>query len=405
MKRLFLLVYLFFLIYTPPIFFINMRHIIGLIAWVGLIAHFKNFTKLIRSFNVIFVELTLLLMLIYIAVIASLNGNNLRVVSFFLYWLVDIIPGAAFAAIYCNCLKVDCMEVIIKVGVLQGLLSVIAFISGDFQQILLNIMANSGFYTKEFLDSVKNWRAYGLSSALFFDMPIVQAYLGIFSVYLGFTKNVKYYIYSCVLFFSALINARTSFAVILLGVFFLVFNKKILNLKKEQFLKLMGILLLIVPAFLMIFKGINDNNATVTWVIQGIKEFNPFAKDRHTVDILLDKMVIYPDSIGMVFGKGVRIMGGNDKYNVGSDIGYINDLWMGGMIYSVGIYMLFAYILNVIRKKYIFGEKLVNIFFMFTLSVFIVCNVKGQIYSPNCFTVLIMILFMESCLKWRESIK
>lgn len=392
-KYLILIFYMFFYVYTPPVLPISTRHIIGIIAWIYLILNMKQIVVILKQKEFIIIVLGMVGLMAYLGVVAFINKNSLAVTSFYLYWLIDFIPGAVLIGHYTIKHQLKINYVFLIAAVIQSLFALGAYVSPFIHQIFLDIMASSGFYTKEFLDTVKGWRAYGFSSALFFDMPIIQSFLGIWILDYGIESKGKYILAGILLFLSAFINNRTSLVVLFIGIFMLIISLPDKKKIRKKYLRILMLILCLCLGLSMVFLTPVKESATIQWVLSGISELNPFAIKRRTIDTLLGDMIVFPDSWGIIIGHGLRIMGGSKKYLVNSDVGYINDIWMGGILYAAVKYMLFAYILWVIKKE-IKEKRFGKQYFWFALGVLLVCNIKGQIFSPNCFTVHLMALFI-----------
>ena len=110
-----------------------------------------------------------------------------------------------------------------------------------------------------------------------------------------------------------------------------------------------------------------------------------------------------PSGFYFIFGLGHRIMS-NNPYNVNSDIGLINDIWLGGILYTISIYVLFSRILldiyNNVKDRYILNNLM---FYLFT-EIFIICNLKGYIFAMNNFTNLVFLCYTFLVLTKKEKV-
>ena len=101
-------------------------------------------------------------------------------------------------------------------------------------------------------------------------------------------------------------------------------------------------------------------------------------------------MIVFPTSfIGVVFGEGRSAYGisVND-----SDIGYINELLIGGLIY-LSIIMLFMYYLY--RRNLIYAYD--NYYTLLFIFVLLVANIKGvALFVPNGFFRLFVLFYIYS---------
>src|SRR5699024_10427956 len=147
--------------------------------------------------------------------------------------------------------------------------------------------------------------------------------------------------------FAAIINARTSLIIFMIGILsFLLFqNKKYWT----RILLFMTISLLVVLPVLNGPIVLNTSNQTFVWVINGFNEIVNFISG-NSVDsgyfAYITERNVYelPKGLGLLFGTGNRTMGGANYLGVSSDVGYINDIWLGGILFSLIIYGLFVFI-------------------------------------------------------------
>src|SRR5699024_6579900 len=84
----------------------------------------------------------------------------------------------------------------------------------------------------------------------------------------------------------------------------------------------------------------------------------------------------YPLPDNILFGEGNRALKG---ISISSDIGYINDLWLGGLIYLVIMYSLTLYNTIILYKnKY---NNFYSFFAVFYLTTVIFINFKGVAFG------------------------
>ena len=85
----------------------------------------------------------------------------------------------------------------------------------------------------------------------------------------------------------------------------------------------------------------------------------------------------------------------NSSSGIYSDIGFVNDIWFGGIIYSLAIYFCFSWIIVSIYKNLrFFGKKYsLGVAGILCLGV-VVSNLKGIAFSFNDFTTLVLLVFV-----------
>ena len=386
--------FLFLLIYTPPIINHNILHIIGPLTWIYILANHKsmNYHMNFRRFLTVCVQF--LIASIYCLCMAVLNDNSLYAAINFFYCVLYTIPAGFVAAHYIkkkDYTICDLFNVLLIAGTIQGILALTAFIFKPFQDFYINRLLEYGF--ESVYESMSDIRVYGFAIGLTFSVPIVQAILAVIALYLSSSVSWKYCFFIPLLIFSAGINSRTSLIVVLLGIILLLFtlSRKSKNTAKSLFI----ISILIIPLYLEFFYVKQNNVETFNWIIKGYDEIIEFFKGEHASSgyfSYLSSPDFYPlpEVWHMIFGTGTRIMTPN-QYNVLSDIGYISDIWLGGIVFSVFLYYIFGKMLaDVYRAQHSSTNIFTAIFFMIVL---LLANFKGYIFYMNNITTLFFIIF------------
>src|SRR5665648_1022580 len=144
---------------------------------------------------------------------------------------------------------------------------------------------------------------------------------------------------------------------------------------------------------LFIFKillNIIESNAvnTYNWVINGLGEIGYFLTGNSIgyFDVLINKMIIFPEGFGLLFGKGVSLFG-IEKGS--SDVGFINSLWIGGLLLTVLVYGgLLTFYVYPIKYK----DTIIKCISLTIVLAFLVANIKGSTISVNEFANLSILI-------------
>ena len=102
-----------------------------------------------------------------------------------------------------------------------------------------------------------------------------------------------------------------------------------------------------------------------------------------------DRYVLPNSSLGLFFGEGISIAGGRNKYGVYSDIGFVNDIWTGGLIYLVCVY---CYMFIQLKRLCTRNNVLSLFIFVYFTGLILILNFKGRIFSMNSFLNFIIFL-------------
>lgn len=395
-RYLLLVIFTFVFIYYPPIFLTNALHILGIISWTIILLDYKSFFKLFKQGGYPKEILFSLLIMTYISMVLVLNGGtDLVVIYVFALVIMEILP-ICFTIIYLLRKfnkKRTFSDLIIHVGFLQSIFAIIAFLVPQFQSWVIKIMLLYGY--KDVIVKLSGYRMFGLSYTFPYSMPIVQGVIACLSIYLGINKSAKYFIFAPLLIFSGIINARICIVITIIGVVLILFDSLRLKFKKRYKI------LILVLGFMLLFNPISKfieevSPATFAWINEGTSELNNLTYGDTSgsyISYIMDNgHYTLPSNI--YFGTGARVIRGNYTYH--SDIGYVNDIWLGGFIYAIIIYGYLFVRLNRIRRYFNINFANGTLISLFLFLVLAFSNLKGTIYSANEFLNLFYLVYIYS---------
>ncbi len=378
----FLIFLIFFFIYTPPLFSYNILHFLSLISYIGIL--FKYNIEFINYLNSIQIRLFLLL---YFFAILSLSFTILFTTKDFIklysYLIVpiEVIP----TAFYICCVFFDrkkwknsIFDLIVISSLLQSFLSIIAFLNIDFKNIIISHFYKDAFNMIPALQAeyLTAFRIFGLSTSLTFAMPVVQGLISSLCFYYSLEKSFKYFIPIPFLLFSALINARTGLLIFIVNMFIIL----IFFLKKTRVRNYLRSFLIFICIFLILLTSFSfletTNRSLYDWLINGKNEIvSLFHGEKTGTFAILDEMWILPKQ-NIFIGNGYDIFL-ESYYN--SDIGFVNILYLGGIIFSFFLYT--SYILF-----FFYSFKTNNLFLFLSIISIFLCNIKGNAFVQSPIT-------------------
>jgi hypothetical protein len=394
--NLLLIIFLFLLIYYPPLLSINMLHIIGLFSWIYIIFHRKSIGEKLNVTKIVGMYLLFILLVTYIFIIAFINDNSFIITTAFLYWMVDIIPGCIVTIDIClrkKYTQTDLITLLLIVGSVQGVLAFLAFIIPEFQFAFINQMLSYGY--GDVYSAVATFRMYGVASNLTFSTPVIQSILAMIAFYLATKVNIKYLAFFPLLAFSAVINARTSIVVMIVGIIAIFLSSRKLNFKQMPKAIILVCLSIVVLKGLLYWVEIGSPE-TYMWIDNGFNEIIAFINGDATgyfTYISDQNRYALPTGFNLLFGNGVNILF-RSKYGVASDIGWINDIWVGGFVYSFIIYIFYGRILLDINRHGASHTELCRFLSIFLFGIFLVVNFKGSIIGANEVMTVIFLIFL-----------
>ncbi len=289
---------------------------------------------------------------------------------------------------------------LIYVGCIQGILAILALVNVHVQDFCCILLEN--IMSKEMIDYWRNYRLYGLACSLTYTMPIVQALLGGLAILYAKKYNEKFYFFVPLLWGSAIINARVAMVVIAIEILTIIFT----NVKKKDEYKLikkstfcitmflmMGILVLILIA---VRRGVSFARITdpILEIISLLKGNVVFRTEGYLAYFFYDpKTFVIPTGKEFLWGGGI--------WNNTSDIGYLHNLWIGGIFYCIFLYGTYIiYLKKMYKSLKRTKSDFYSIIIMLGISMFIV-NIKGDIFGGMnevqnlFFLVLGIILFIK----------
>lgn len=384
-----LLVVLFIYLFMPPLK-IPIYHMVFIISFIYILLKIKKIfgykKKKILYFNIVYITIILMYNIIIVIVNGKqLSNINSNIVSFF------EIPIIAFAIIiYLKNNKKNFDELIERcflVSFFQSILSILSFMLPKIQNFFVEnfVFIGMGEIQKRNLRWLMDRRLYGLSNGLTYSTPIYQSIIS--GICYGSSRiQKKNYIYFILILFSSITNARIGFIVFIL-VFFIIFFQKI-NFQKIQCLFIMIIIAILL---LIILMKVGENN-TIKWIVDSFEEIAKLFEGKKvgTFSVLFgEDFLKVPEGLSLICGTGETVFG-KEK---GSDIGYINDLWYGGILYSIILWIFFtqnflALFYSKIQSKFIELKTLSLIF----LIVSIIVHIKGTFYAPSSYWNFIVLI-------------
>lgn len=283
----------------------------------------------------------------------------------------------------------DLISLLIYIGVFQALLSILMFLSNDFKNFITYYIIDIGHLTShvmnEQLKFIMSGRLNGIASELTFGMPLYQGFTLLLIYYKFLEGKFSYSYLTPFIVSSILLNARIGLIiipiVILVSLYF-INNKKLFWMASKFAIVLVFFLVVVISVlftlgdpyliFLILTAGITENS------------YIPHA------DIIFGKHIYLPDNfIQLVFGEG-RYLFANKYELIHSDIGFVNTIMFGGILFFT--LLIFPYLYLFLKRFKYFAKT----FQMLTLSVIfflLITGFKGESYMLNSLTKSILLLY------------
>lgn len=405
--NIFVLLGMFCIIYYPPILSnVNVMHIVGLISIFYLLINI-GYTKSFLSKRIwLKLYLGFLIIAVYILLISTLNSNPISEVANSVYFMFDVLPFSLVLCIYGkknNVTIKDYINIMFLCGIVQALLALLAFVFPVVQEYFVARLVEYG-YASQFT-YLSKYRIYGYAAGLTFATPVLQTILALMIVFREEGKKHIDYLLAGLLFFSAVINARVSIVLLLVGIVVFVFWG---NLSTSKKIIISGsVVLLSISFFVLLLPQIEKYSSnTYSWIIEGVNEIKAlFVGNR--MNSAYVGYVINPEKwrlpekmINVFFGEGHITTGMQLLHGYSSDIGYINDIWLGGIVYVFFTYLFYLRQMWRLKQN---ENKVICYLGTALLFFFPILNIKGVVCGMSNFTNLMFLVVGITLIDWEDS--
>ena len=384
-KYIFFFFFLYFFIYNPPFVFLpkSPKTLLSF-SFIPLIIK-NDFNIYLVKFKELFLILTTVV--VYCFIRDFIFGNfDVFLSNLTLYLDLYYLPILMLYFFYKYSIKKDLLEDVVTIGLIACFFTVLAIIStstGDYFRYEL-------LQSNEFTELV-SFRNFGLAEALTFTYSITQGF--VFCILLFYSKKYKYLLYLSPLFLVAIMfNARAGFTPVIVGlIIYLLFN---FNLKFIMKTLVFSFILLLIVTNISFQE---DQMKTIEWGLDFFTQVNDLISgssvaENNTFDALFGYMLVLPTTeLEWIFGTGDFIFARN--YGVNSDVGYVLQLYYGGIVFISLLFLIVFWMLKTIQKSKNYDKSAYLLSYVLIITTLIV-NVKGNIFSTNGYLRLCILLIM-----------
>lgn len=386
----------FFMIFSPPILPINVKHVIGFFSIIFIIInwrHYRSFLydKLTKRIFILFSILAL-----YVLLIVLLNDTDVNLISYYVYVCVDLLPFSVVLASYIMSYNDDRIvyKIIIMCSMIELILIYLSCFIEPIQIYFVNLMADQ--FGDIFL-KLADKRMFGFADSLTFSSAVIQAIIA----WIFFMYNKKMNLFKVVLFvlfiIAGVMNARTTIVAFFIGL--LVWFS---HAKKSIYFKIISVLIcgFLLTGICNYFMTEFEHNLTVIWISEGAEELVNFFQGETSTGYFsyatdLSKYALPWTLEERIFGTGTRVFGESNKF-FSSDIGYVNDVWIGGYFFVIMSFGVYAYVFRILGNS---KNDITAFLGRYMFILYPVINIKGQVYLISDITCLVIIILMVEILK------
>ncbi|MBB1563136.1 hypothetical protein HG436_001890 [Candidatus Saccharibacteria bacterium] len=393
-----LYIYIFYVVYTP-IFgsgvIFDKYIVLSILALIMLLPYLlrrdQSILKILGHRNVIllmFVVFSLSLYPIFIQTINNIPINSIADLRIVQNNLINIL--IIHAAIIVDklrkfgCSKAQGFEILLKFGMLQGVLCILGLFLPGIKSIFISLYQAGGGFNQFVIDT----RIFGISSDYTFGTPIYHGLIAGLAVYFALKHSIRrYYLYVPFILLATFLNGRTGILVFLLTTTASIFYVYARRSRLVNAFFAFGVVIALLAGLLAGMARFAPNAYNF---IDSFIEDTRNLIEKHELtgnyEVLYEETVkVLPKNENLWFGNGYRIydLQGAQRAGGRSDVGYINDLFVGGIFYIIVLYgAVFSFMMYRARKEV----------FVFSLIIFImlVVNVKGEIFRSAIFMFMVV---------------
>lgn len=400
-----LYIYIFYVVYTP-IFgsgvIFDKYIVLSILALIMLLPYLlrrdQSILKILGHRNVIllmFVVFSLSLYPIFIQTINNIPINSIADLRIVQNNLINIL--IIHAAIIVDklrkfgCSKAQGFEILLKFGMLQGVLCILGLFLPGIKSIFISLYQAGGGFNQFVIDT----RIFGISSDYTFGTPIYHGLIAGLAVYFALKHSIRrYYLYVPFILLATFLNGRTGILVFLLTTTASIFYVYARRSRLVNAFFAFGVVIALLAGLLAGMARFAPNAYNfIDSFIEDTKNLLEKHELTGNYEVLYETSKVMPKNEKLLFGEGYRIYDTQGAQRAGgrSDVGYINDLFVGGIFYIIVLYSAtFSFMMHRARKE--------AFIFLLIIFVMLIINIKGEIFRSAVFmfmVVYIKLLFLE----------
>lgn len=405
-KKIFFSLYFFVLIFAPP--FVPYPHLwLTIVSFFLLITRYrKRAKKILNQSGIQKWILTMTVLAGYtlcIPIPISMFCNDIVNISHYIsvinrYGVLLVTVSICGTYLFCTWERRSIdensfIECIINAGLIEAMCAILAFLSPAVKTFFIFFMSRfseSRLYFNTWYITV---RSYGFASTLVDVFGFGVGLIAGLCFHYGIFYNKIYIFESIIIAIPALLNSRTGVLIYLFAIMLSVYYVAKIDLKKTlKVIVSISFLLLLGKTILDV---VYTNEYTASWVKSGFKSISDYLKgkasnDRNDAIYSLFNVQSWevPTFPRILFGTGHSLYGATGYRH--SDIGYINEVWLFGII---GCLFLYSSIIRQSFRMINSNKAFFQLLGFLVLSAYFFFNIKGTAlgYNPGAVTMFLLI--------------
>ena len=325
-----------------------------------------------RLFKIFKIEIILTFALVTYSVSIILLGENTFSIPYvhIVWFLESFFIPAFIILLFKNDIEMLSWETLmVHVGFLASMITLFLIFNPEINSFVRDSVIIDTLDTVS--ETIWDFRGFSIAESSSFGYGVVQGLILAICLFQA-KKNVAFYIPIIFLFVSIIFNARTGITPVAISILLLIINGelKMKTILVTLFVGLIGFFLIQHSFFA------ENNEASLKWGLSIFLDTQKFLEGSDTSSnytILFEEMFFLPSGFWeLIFGNGKRVFGSSGQ---SSDIGYIIQIFRGGLVYLLIMMLFLIFMLSRILKSS--DNKLFSILFFLTI---ILVNIKGDAF-------------------------
>lgn len=398
-----IVIFLFLFVFQPPLLPVSLIYLLGPVFLIGVLKKKNSCVAVLRQSQIQQMSRFFLIMTGYLVFVNCIDiiidgtkqvtGTRLRCLNqlFFLtIFQFSFITYLLKKYKENNYGFEDSLNLLVKIGLLQGICAVVAFLIPPVRSLFL-IFGDQALSSNEFF---MERRGYGFSMTLIdtfgYGLGLIAGYILLYKWKRG--NNLYLVISLLFILFAIAVNARTGILVFFVAIALqLLYGASIGKFLLRLFM--FGIVVIVVIKFLppILEKGTTSDSPTISWIsLSFYSIFEVFGSNSSNVDIedldFLSSFVKMPTNpLEFIFGAGHYVYDTKQVLGFRTDIGYLNLFWEFGVVGSfIMLTMMFCFM---IKPFFITKNNSLKKIAMFNTIVYFMLLMKAILigFNPGVF--------------------
>lgn len=394
---------MYMMVFNPPVFGFNCVWIVMAVSLLYTGLNFKWIREHLDFKRILTAEIIAGALLAWGMAMALLNRNTVTEFAYIVYWMAGDIPFAVSCWVFLQKKGLgfeELLDHILWAGVVMAVTALAAFFFKPAKDLFTGAMESYGI---PYVKNLSVYRHYGLAANLTSTASYVQAMLACIALYRGLRGRPGWLAAFPALAFAGNLNSRTSIFMMMAGMAAVFFAQLFSKSPREIGETALAIALAVAAAWFGKELVRLVQPETYKWLINGMDQVTDLVKEGKTGDGYFERLMQdirnLPKGSRLFFGVGLGILTDN-KYGVISEVGFVEDMWRGGLVFTLPILFLYGRTLwRILRCKAL--EKRDGIFFAgLFFVIFLINNVKGSFFIHS--DVMSVIWMTAAALLWNR---